>query len=1187
MYLKSIELVGFKSFAEKTKMEFEPGMTAIVGPNGCGKSNVSDSIRWVLGEQSAKAIRGASMQDVIFNGTDAHKPMGMAEVSLTLADCESSLGTEFNEVTVTRRIHRSGEGQYFINQAPCRLKDIQRLFMDTGIGTNSYSLLEQGRIDRILSSRPEDRRVVFEEASGITKYKTDKKEAIRKLEHTENNLVRLTDIIKEVKRQIISLQRQAGKAKRFKTLQEQLRRLDIFVTRNRLSDLDTSVELLKKSLTAVTKQEDEARAAVTKTEQDADKIREELMAIEGRISRAMDESSQAKADLDRTQQMISVNRDRIVELESLSQRDSRDAEESRKQLEVHRASLASLVQQLEKAEAARAAAEKELEKQTAKLNKLNEDLENKRQQVNKLRDELVDSESRHAHLANELSTIEQKERSSVLKRERLFTEQSDLERVVQGFMDRQLKTAERLTALQADVVQHQGLLEDLLHKKESRAAEGQALQQKINELQRERASKKAQIHLLDSREAEEEVFPAGARVLLGNSGELPVKPASIMGALADAVEAEGEYRTALEAVIRAWMDAVIVSDSSAARQILEALREKKSGPVRMLSAAGSPAKAAGVSGNMLIHHVKCAEPFKPLLERMLANAVVADRLQDIPAEIPEGVTYVTKDGLLLRSDGSAEYWMPGASTASPLARKHMLASCREDCEKLEKQIQMREDAQAQLQSSDKSAEKAIQDARQNLETCRRNLALCEGENQVIAGETKQARERFETVDYEIKQLSEQEGAGGSRRAKIIEELEELRDYQARTRAQIATGTDEQRVLEQSRSDFTQEVTECRVRFAEQRQEVIHLISRKEPLQGQITGLESVITDRANGISSYQARIEDLKKSIEEGSARIQPMEEAVKARNDELEVLRGQRSEKSALRTQWEQKIHQLRSAMDEVHEQRSKIEVQLAQQEMRRQNSLDRILSEYRISRQQLDEEPLPEWGEEPQPAPDDLETTIAEIRAKIESIGPVNLVAIEEHEELEQRYNFLTQQQDDLVKAKQQLMDMIRKINQTTTEMFSQTFDKANRNFQEMFMKMFGGGSARLVLVDEEDVLESGIEIIAHPPGKKPQTVSLLSGGERTLTAVALLFALYMVKPSPFCVLDELDAALDDTNIGRFVATVQGFIENSQFIVITHNRQTISAAKVLYGVTMEKHGISKIVSVKFTDNKSDEKPA
>ena len=1184
MYLKSIELVGFKSFAEKTKLEFEPGMTAIVGPNGCGKSNVSDAIRWVLGEQSAKAMRGANMQDVIFNGTDAHKPMGMAEVSLTLTDCESSLGTEFNEVTVTRRIHRSGEGQYFINQAPCRLKDIQRLFMDTGIGTNAYSLMEQGRIDRILSSRPEDRRIVFEEASGITKYKTDKKEAIRKLEHTENNLIRLTDIIKEVKRQIISLQRQAGKAKRYKTLQEQLRRLDIFVTRNRLVDLETSVELLKKSLAAVTRQEDEARASVAKTEHDADKIRDELMAIEGRISQAMDEASEARADLDRTQQMIAVNKDRIAELESLSQRDSRDAEESRKQLEIHRASLSALEQQMEKAEAARSAAEQELEKQNAKLDRLNQDLENKRHQVNKLRDDLVDSESRHAHLANELSSLEAKERSSVIKRERLFTEQSDLERTVQSFMDRQKKMAERLTALQADVVQHQGLLDDLLHKREARTAESRTLQQKIHELQRELATQKAQIHLLDSREAEEEAFPAGARVLLGNSGELPVKPAGILGALADAVEAEGEYRTALEAVLRAWMDAVIVSDSGTARQILEALREKKSGPVRMLSAGGHPAEEPPVSGDLLIRHVKCEDNIRPLLGRMLRNAIVVNHLHDIPADIPDGTIYVTRDGILLRSDGSAEYWMPGASTASPLARKHMLASCREECGKLEKQIGMREDAQSKLQSDDRSAENTIAEAQQTLETCRRNLALCEGENQVIAAETRQARERFETVEYEIRQLSEQEGAGGSRRSEILKELEELREYQAKTRAAIASGTDELRVLEQNRSDFMQEVTECRVRFAEQRQEVSHLLSRKEPLQAQMASLEALISDRANGISSYQMRIEDLKKASQEGAAQIPPLEEAVKARNEELEVLRGQRGEKSALRTQWEQKIHELRAGMDDVHEKRSKIEVQLAQQEMRRQNSLDRILSEYRISRQQLEEEPAPEWGEETQPEAEALETTIAEIRAKIESMGPVNLVAIEEHEELEQRYTFLTQQQDDLVKAKQQLMDMIRKINQTTTEMFSQTFDQVNRNFQDMFMKMFGGGSAKLVLVDEEDVLESGIEIIARPPGKKLQTVSLLSGGERTLTAVALLFALYMVKPSPFCVLDELDAALDDTNIGRFVTTVQGFLEKSQFIVITHNRQTISAASVLYGVTMEKHGISKIVSVKFSDRTAEE---
>ena len=422
MYLKTLELVGFKSFADKTRLEFEPGMTAIVGPNGCGKSNVADAIRWVLGEQSAKAMRGAKMEDVIFNGTDAAKPLGMAEVSMTLADCEASLALGFNEVTVTRRVFRSGEGQYFINKAPCRLKDIQRLFMDTGIGTNSYSLMEQGRIDRILSSRPEDRREVFEEASGITKYKADKREAIRKLDQTEQNLLRLADILREVKRQIISLQRQAGKARRYQELHTRLREVDLFATRERMGELDQAVTALETRVAELAAQDEAARAEIATVEEQAGGLRQHLAATENLISEAMEAAVRARTELERLRDQLRNNDDRRQELQQLAERDSKDASEARARLEQHELTLAEQQELRTRHEAARAAAEKELAEHAARLSACEKSLDENARLLHRLRTEQLESESRVAHLQNELSTLEAEERTNILRRERLAAE---------------------------------------------------------------------------------------------------------------------------------------------------------------------------------------------------------------------------------------------------------------------------------------------------------------------------------------------------------------------------------------------------------------------------------------------------------------------------------------------------------------------------------------------------------------------------------------------------------------------------------------------------------------------------------------------------------------------------------------------------------------------------------------------
>ncbi len=1191
MYLKALELVGFKSFADKTRLEFEPGMTAIVGPNGCGKSNVADAIRWVLGEQSPKAMRGSKMEDVIFTGTDSHKQLGMAEVSMTLADCESALGMEFNEVTVTRRVFRSGEGQYFINKAPCRLKDIQRLFMDTGIGTNSYSLMEQGRIDKILSSHPEDRRAVFEEASGITKYKSDKKEAMRKMEQTEANLLRLDDIVREVKRQIISLQRQAGKAKRYQTLQLQLRSLDLFATRDRLATLGQEIATLESRIASISEQDEAARADIEQTEAKAVETRTALSELDQRIAETMDAAVKARTELDRVKELMRHNEDRIQELTTLSERDTRDADEARARLEQHQASHAEVVQQLESAGAEHAKIEKELAEHVERLTGCERDFEEAGKLIHKLRTEQLDHDMRVAKLQNELSTLDAEERTNVIRRERLAAELNELQRSQEIYKARQVETAARLEELRASVAQHDAQLKLLLGDQADKSAAIAQLRQQISELNAQLAGKTAQCELFQQSQEQREGFPEGARMILDTGSALKFDRANLLGTLAELIRTESGYHIALEAAVRPWLDAIVVNNEATAAVLLKELETTAAGSARILAAqmgdATPPIPPQHLAGmDPLMDHLRCADHITALMQRMIGSVYVVRTASDIIYPIPDGVTYVTMNGSLISWNGSAECWKRENAQANPIARQQLIADWTAEIEALRTKADALKANLAALTNEEISVASAIAHARTSLEESRRKLAVADGENQVISQEAHQAAERVETVQWEVKALNEQNSGGDDRRAAIITDIEQTRKRQDEIRTTVSAKTEEQRDLEQLRSRALAEVTERRVQFSACTQRVESLTQRREQIAVRVEELESLIEERSRGVSTYQVRIAELKKTIADSTGRVAPLEEEVTRHSLAIEEAKGKRDIFTGTLRTIDLELRDKRSKLDEIRSRKSHSEIEIAEQRVRRQNLIDRVTGEYRISVEQINAEPEPEWEDGARPDRDTLETNIAEIRTKLEAMGPVNLVAIEEHKELEERLAFLTTQQQDLVGAKQQLMDLIREINKKTTEMFQQTFNAVNQNFQEMFTKLFGGGTAKLVMVDENDVLESGIEIIARPPGKKLQTVSLLSGGERTMTAVALLFSLYLVKPSPFCVLDELDAALDEANIGRFVKTVQGLVERSQFVVITHNRQTISAAAVLYGVTMEQQGVSKIVSVKFNEGQSKQPP-
>ncbi len=770
----------------------------------------------------------------------------------------------------------------------------------------------------------------------------------------------------------------------------------------------------------------------------------------------------------------------------------------------------------------------------------------------------------------------------IVQRERLSAEHAQIARAATETETQLGQIADHLGSLQQELERREGRLEELQATRHEKTTEIEALRKECGEIQAQLAVKKAQIEILEADEQSAKDFPEGARMVMDGNNPLGINTKAVLGAIASHIQTEPEYRTALEAILRAWLDAIVVADVPDALAILKELQARKGGAIRLLATtAGStpPAATPPQGGRRLFELITCTTFAKPAVERFLANVFVVGGPDQIPETIPDGAAVVTLGGIVARANGAFEYWSTDTRASNPLTRRHQLSDLHEGLDGLDQGLSRRNSAVATLAAELAELNRAIVEATTLLTEQRRSAALKEGEYQIVSNDARQARQKLEVMGFELDKLKTQVASDGERQ-ELSRQIEEGRTRQTAALTRLETLTHTLQDLESLRGTIQAATTEARLRFSEARQKAEHMESQLEPIRHRLKDLDAVVKSRSEGLIQYQKTIEQLTHATAEAQGQLSSLQANAAALTEKLELLKRQRTDKVKELTLLESDLAAKREMMDEIREQRSKLEVNSAEHKMRRQNLADRVTSEWSLTLEEVMNAPVPEQeGAEPTTGQQDLERIIAEVRTKIEAMGPVNLIAIEEYQELEERYAFLTGQQQDLINAKDQLMEMIKKINLTTAELFSATFAKINENFQVMYERLFGGGSAKLVMVTEDDVLESGIDIIARPPGKRLQSVSLLSGGERTMTAVALLFSIYLIKPSPFCLLDELDAALDESNIGRFVKVLADFLQQSQFIVITHNRRTIAAAGVIYGVTMQESGVSRTVSMKFTE--------
>ncbi len=1196
MHLQSLELFGFKSFADKTIFNFHEGVTAIVGPNGCGKSNVCDAVRWVLGEQSAKSLRGGEMADVIFNGAESRKPLGFAEVSLNFTECTEELGVDWHEVRVTRRIYRDGNSEYFLNKTGCRLKDIHSLFADTGVGRAAYSIMEQGKIDLILSSRPEDRRSVFEEAAGITKYKTQKKEALRKLEATEANLLRIGDIIKEVKRQIGSLQRQAGKARRYQALHADLQMLDTHFSHRKLQRLEQGLNECTAEIARVSDTEQATRHEINDGEAKLAAARRELDAADEKITDARAKVQQLENEIASHCHRIEFNEKHGAELRQWIERSQREIESAETKLHEQNAEIESANALLE--ETARL-----LEQKNQQLDQLTQDTGKRREVFHasdqKLRDvqmSLSKDELRLAAIAEDLREL--RERRDVTNRD-AETRRARIAAAGAGHQTLQAKVTEARAATDSERQTVDQLFARVRSQDETLSQNRSALaeaEKKLAAIDRTIAEKESRHDVLRQLNEEGEGLAQGSQALLKS------KEFEFAGALAAQLDVSHEFVPAIEAALGRNLHALVLRDNARAAEIVSYLNQQQFGQAALVleridhrdrpASKDLPQNAIAWAADK----VRTPAPLEPLVKGLLHDVALFENLEEALNAIAKnsgiaGATlpgeYISHEGILFGGSGKVR-------TDSLLERKARIDAIARELIDVKSEQAIVEQRRVALESQIAAGTRALEKAVALHQEAQAAQTASISKISELEREQHSAERELESLEFERSTLERQIAAADAQIQELEEQSAQLEEKTARDRKEAS-------LLQTQRDEASREEEEANVRLAELRiatatheQKHQNLLAQRAPMLARQTELSELMATRRADIENYEARL--VTQAAEDDAARnaIEQQKQDCTRRESEIWKLVAERASQLETINSDETKLRVVRDRLSELQEKRGTHSVRQTQLQLQIEHLSEHVMERYRVDLRQFEPDApghekvlqaqLKRANEKTEPVTaaatteEDQQKLIADLARQLENMGPVNLEAVQEYDELEERYRFLETQNTDLTNSRRQLLDVIARINSTTPELFAETFAQVRVNFREMFAELFGGGRADLQLMDENDALNCGIEIIAKPPGKQLQSISLLSGGERTMTAVALLFAIYMVRPSPFCVLDEMDAPLDESNINRFIKVLERFVSQSQFIIITHNKRTIAKADILYGVTMEERGVSKLVGMKMT---------
>jgi len=1197
MKLKKMEITGFKSFSDKVSIEFPLGVSGIVGPNGCGKSNIVDALRWAMGEQSVKQLRGKAMEDVIFAGTDGRQPLNMAEVSLLLENDNGSAPEEykdFSEIMITRRLYRSGESGYLINKQPSRLKDITNLFLGSGMGAKSYAVIQQGNIGAITEAGPEERRFFIEEAAGITRYRQRKTEALRKVDATNQNLLRVKDIIAEVERQMNSLKRQARKAERYKNYRERIRKLDIRLSLHYYEEHTRQIEESGTLLKNLRDADIQHISQIKQLDAAVEDIKLRRWQKNQEISEQKSRKFNMRRDIDRMENDLGHLRKDVERLagEAVELRSAhKELEEKNENMvsEVAEAEEQNLVlkRKIEEAIVNISRERQDSEKIRTELSALNQKLEDAKNSLM----ELVAQEAKYRNIRENAAN----NRDSLKRRlKRIDEEEVITGRKVKECEGRGSQAEEELELCRQEIGELEkdieGIREQLTEKTTALASQVKLVQS----LELERGKAKSKYSALKKMEDNFEWYKGGVRAIMkmGDDSSPDASPSgfsrqSVMGLTADIIEPEPAFETAVEAVLGDSLQYILVKDREAGIDAIHYLQEQAAGRGGFIPM--SSLKPLGENGNSefeirntarLLDHVTVKEGFEHIAEVLLGHVMFAENMESAMNLYDNNGgyrTFVTGDGDVISFQGM----MIGGSRdnlSGILSKKQELKELQEQVSSLEEKLESAHKEQKSLESEVRTIESDLQKAIEQKNKLAQDEMDAEKLLYKITEELKHARRHLEVVRSEQEQLMDEESGIDDeidKYAKVLAQVEsEIRAAQtsvAETSEKITAVSSDLRIADQQIVDLKLQQTSFNAQLENSTNSLRRLRQFRED---GIIRLEQLSKD----ILLKERKRDDSKTKIGSHEEKLSRMYEDIKTLEDTLETNEADFQAIDEILKQNDNSISDIKNRREEALQNIRVIELEQSQQQIRRENIANQLEERYHspFSEIQTEADASRDEGDASTP-PEEMEADLARFRKKIAGIGDVNLGAIEEYEQHKERFNFLNAQQEDLLKAIDDLHKVIRKINRITQERFLETFRQVNEKLNEVFPRLFDGGTAKLVLTDPSKPLETGVEFMVHPPGKKLTRLSLLSGGEKALSAIAFIFSIFLIKPASFCIMDEIDAPLDEANVFRFNELLKIIGEKSQIIMITHKKKSMEFADTLFGVTMEKKGISKIVSVNF----------
>lgn len=1182
MYLKKLEIQGFKSLADKIDMDFNPGVSAIVGPNGSGKSNIADAVRWVLGEQSVKSLRGAKMEDVIFAGSDKRKPVGMAEVSMTLDNSLSVFPLDFSEITVTRRVYRSGESEYLINKSPCRLKDIHELFMDTGVGREGYSIIGQGKIDEILSAKSEDRRVIIEEAAGIIKYKSRKLQATRKLDDTELNLVRIHDIISELGLQLGPLEEQSQTAKQYLEYREELVDLEVNLLINQVEDQKTRLSEIIDGDDLLNLAIIEAEAGLRNLESEVEDRKFRVNKLDEEITELQKVVFNTGSRIEKAEAEIMVARERQNNLgmqkENLAQEIAElSAKEANEKIQ-HTDDLENVTLLKDKIKAA----EKSLSETERQLSEMEASLVFDQQEIEDKKAEIIDLLNEIASVNNKVSASEVEKQNTVRRIAQIDQQDKTLVQEMDAVVRREKESRQRLDSLTVTLAELIRQEKDLHIRSKAAAEQMSKYSAAISETRQQLHEKSSRLKALQDLQNDYEGYYRGVREVLkeGRDG----KCSGVCGVVAELIQVPEKYETAIEVALGGALQHIVTENEDDARRAIEFLKRSKAGratflPLTTIKLHGKEKMNPGFSVQKGYHGlaaalVKCEAKYVGIIEYLLGRVHVVDNIRDATELAKKNnfsLKIVTLDGDVINPGGS----MTGGSYQKN--RSSLLGRGRE----IEELSTLKLELQGRLNKTEK--ELALQQAESDDTAAQTGktqeqlqfLQISENSLKKDIDVVVQEKERLESTRYLLVQEKENLTGELEKSELNIEtsryKLNELRKKDEAIRCSIAEKQGTVSGQEGEKARLAETVTRIKVDMAGLKQEEINYSLIMDRVNDTIRDIQTQIHKKESQTKECLTQHDELEQGIGRFLQEIKALSEQKGVGEEQLD---GLRNEKQAFHSEISEKEARTKNISRELAVKREKLhssDVKRARLEFEIENSLNKLAEEFRLTYEEafLRRTEIANKRE--------TASRIKELKEAISFLGAVNLGAIEEFERVRERYEFLQGQYIDLEQAKESLYKVIAEIDQIMIKRFSEIFEKIRINFSEVFAKLFGGGRAELLLTNMDNLLDCGVDIVAQPPGKKTQHLSLLSGGEKALTAIALLFAILKTKPSPFCVLDEIEASLDDANVDRFADYLKDCAVNNQFIVITHRKRTMESADILYGVTMDESSVSKMVSMKM----------